>query len=64
MTCYINRAEPKRKKKLHQEKIIRISTLGIKGHKLILGHIWSKQEEAGKGPFISSVQDSTDRWSP
>ena len=68
MTCYINRAEPKKKKKkpkkLHWEKIILYQHEGIKRHKLILGQIWSKQEGAGKGPFISSVQDSTDKWSP
>ena len=67
MTCYINRAEPKereRKKKLHWEKIILYQHEGIKRHKLILGQIWSKQEGAGREPFISSVQDSTDRWSP
>ena len=64
MTCYINRPEPKKKKKkLHWAKIILYQHWGLKRHKLILGQIWSKQEGAGKGPFISSVQDSTDRWS-
>ena len=60
MTCYINRAEPKKKKKkpkkLHWEKIILYQHEGIKRHKLILGQIWSKQEGAGKGPFFRIPQ--------